>query len=713
MKRFGLWIQTSTCLVLMAVLMAGSAHAQSHEVGTLWASSRLIWPGGLETHDTEPDIGYRVGNAGMAVVALYSTFNVPSYYEGAQALVNTTQSPWCNDLLDDLADFSPSKLGGTETRLNLPNPKVFRVAPPTIIQDGKEVLRTNWRVFPEYGDGTRSELGADLMISSTIVNSEGLRIVRETYSWANANADDMVFEVTTITYPQTPHVIDLRAGERGIAPSPETAQKNPSYDDFYVGLNYYLQRGGSGPAGGAHINIEPEDGGRAYDAGLLAGGIWDEVNYWYDEEKLLFIHDGDDSDKQGYRLDGDDRGEPAPRPGDVLDPVREANISEGEFMESHFKGRVFLHVDKTPTNDPNVLSENWLEDTSDPENAQPRQVRWVPGEVWTSTRTADRKTVHDFYVQPNTTRDERIAVSDPERPGYVTTEQIYQWVTTFGPWDLKLGQSIHIVSAVIVAGPSESENKRVGKQWATAQISFREKEDFLDSGYDSLMATVAAARQAWANRRGTMPVLPPTPNWPARFEVTSGPDINQLSWDAVSSAAKYHVYRYAGRPTEVPELLGMPTGTSFNDETALRGTRYYYSVTAVDADGLESSRFATRTEADGISPFRGPANDITRVRVVPNPYQVQGGQLDDNGYNYQGQPNKLQFVNLPANAIIRIFTITGDLITRIDHTSGSGDESWDLMISDNNQFLVSGIYFAHIEDMATGATHIERFVVVR
>ena len=37
---------------------------------------------------------------------------------------------------------------------------------------------------------------------------------------------------------------------------------------------------------------------------------------------------------------------------------------------------------------------------------------------------------------------------------------------------------------------------------------------------------------------------------------------------------KYHVYRYAGRYTEWPELIGMPTSTSFNDETALRGTRY-------------------------------------------------------------------------------------------------------------------------------------------
>ena len=705
MKRF--------VFVLIAILMAGSAYAQSHEIGTLWSSGRLVWPGGLETGITDPDIGYRIGNSGFAVVGLYSSFNVPSYYEGGQHLVNTTQSPWCNDLLDDLADFSSSRLGGTQTRLNRPNPKFFRINPPTLTQDGKEILRTNWRLFPEDDDAVRSDLGADFMISSTIVNSEGLRIVRETYSWANHDADDMIFEVTTITYPENPHVVDLRAGERGIAASPETAQKNPSYDNFHIGLNYYLQRGGSGPAGGAHITINPEDGGRAYDAGLLAGGIWDEVNYWDDDEKLLYIHDGDDSDKLGYRPDGDDRGEPAPATGDLLDGVRDANISSGEFMESHYKGRVFLHVDKTPTNDPNVLGENWLDDNSDPENTQPRHVRWVPGEVWTSTRTADRKTVYDFYVQPNSTRDERIADSDPDRPGYVTTEQIYQWVTTFGPWDLKQGQSIHIVSAVIVAGPSEAENKRVGKAWADGTIGFMEKEAFLDSGLDSLKATVAVARQAWANRTATMPRLPATPNWPASVTVASGPDLNELSWDAVSGAAHYNVYRYAGRHTEVPELIGSPTGTTFNDETALRGTRYYYSVTAVDANGLESSRFATRTEADGVSPFRGPASDITQVRIVPNPYQVQGGQLNDGGFNYQGQPNKLQFVNLPGQAVIHIFTITGDLVTRIDHTSGSGDESWDLMTSDNNQFLVSGIYFAHIEDTATGAKHIERFVVVR
>ena len=173
----------------------------------------------------------------------------------------------------------------------------------------------------------------------------------------------------------------------------------------------------------------------------------------------------------------------------------------------------------------------------------------------------------------------------------------------------------------------------------------------------------------------------------------------------------------AGFETKPPGLRDVFTvnGTSYSDNTVIRGTRYYYAVTAVDANGLESSYFATRTLGDGVSPFRAPGRDITSVRIVPNPFQIQGGDLEQGGFNFTGQSNKLLFVNLPASAIIRIFSITGDLIQEFEHTASSGDLSWDLMINDNNQFLVSGIYFAHIEsrDPQVPGTHIEKFIVVR
>ncbi len=145
----------------------------------------------------------------------------------------------------------------------------------------------------------------------------------------------------------------------------------------------------------------------------------------------------------------------------------------------------------------------------------------------------------------------------------------------------------------------------------------------------------------------------------------------------------------------------------------IRGERYFYAVTSVDAEGKESSIFATRSLSDGVSPFSAPIADLKKVRVVPNPYSILGGDLSSGGVNFTGQPNKLLFVNLPARAIIRIFTLQGDLIARLDHVSGSGDEEWPLMANDNNQFVVSGVYVAHITNPDTGETDIEKFVVVR
>jgi hypothetical protein len=368
--------------------------------------------------------------------------------------------------------------------------------------------------------------------------------------------------------------------------------------------------------------------------------------------------------------------------------------------------------------DPNTLADNWLDDTAG-EQQQPRLVKWTPGENWIDTGVNERSIVYDFYVQPNTTRDQRITASDD--PDSNPNEQIYQWVVTFGPWDLALGESIHIITAAIVNGPHQSMNKLMGLRWLNNEISFAEKEAFLDSGFDSLMASVGVARTAWTNREvksqsGIIPSLPLSPPWPSSFVVDSGGGQNELSWGGVSDADVYRIYRMIGFETfldDPPVPLVEVSGTSYTDTDVLRGQRYFYAVTSVGSDGRESSIFATRTVDPGVSPFAAPVNDLTRVRVVPNPFQIQGGDINSGGFNFTGQPNKLLFVNLPANAIIRIFTITGDLVTRLDHVSGSGDQEWELQTNDNNQFVASGIYFAHITDPATGETDLEKFIVVR
>jgi hypothetical protein len=255
-----------------------------------------------------------------------------------------------------------------------------------------------------------------------------------------------------------------------------------------------------------------------------------------------------------------------------------------------------------------------------------------------------------------------------------------------------------------------------------------------------MRAEVALAQEAWANRAvvagnvvgnqeqwpiGTVPSLPLSLGWPSSVTYNSGPEQNDLSWNAVAGAASYNVYRMVGDETNLPDppnipaptggsgLLANQAGTTYTDTDVIRGERYYYAITSLDAGGQESSLFATRGGSTGISPFSAPTNDLTRIRVVPNPYSILGGDLTAGGTSFTAQPHKLLFVNLPPRCIIRIFTLNGDLVTRIDHTSGSGDEEWAFMDSDNNQFIVSGVYVAHFTDPDSGKTDIEKFVVVR
>ena len=97
--------------------------------------------------------------------------------------------------------------------------------------------------------------------------------------------------------------------------------------------------------------------------------------------------------------------------------------------------------------------------------------------------------------------------------------------------------------------------------------------------------------------------------------------------------------------------------------------------------------------------------DLTRVHTVPDPYYVT------NGYEATTEAKILQFVNLPTQAIIRIYTSSGILVTMLEHNSTdfSGAEAWNLR-NRNNQVVASGVYFYMIE--AGDARRVGRFTVV-
>ncbi|MBU1097211.1 MAG: hypothetical protein KKB34_12075 [Bacteroidetes bacterium] len=105
---------------------------------------------------------------------------------------------------------------------------------------------------------------------------------------------------------------------------------------------------------------------------------------------------------------------------------------------------------------------------------------------------------------------------------------------------------------------------------------------------------------------------------------------------------------------------------------------------------------------------------LDNIYVVPNPYV---------GYNIIEPTNKLPgqtrgerriyFENLPSLCTIRIFTLSGDPVKKIDHDSGleNGREFWNLLNEDG--FSVAyGVYIAHIDAPGIGEK-ILKFALIK
>ncbi len=272
----------------------------------------------------------------------------------------------------------------------------------------------------------------------------------------------------------------------------------------------------------------------------------------------------------------------------------------------------------------------------------------------------------------------------------------------------------------------EDDNASEKSNWA--------KDCWVYTGKDSMFKNFAAAQWAY-DHDYIVPEAPPPPS----LTVTSKPGEITVEWgqEAAGTAglAGYRVYRSAGTwyphiPYGELDFIGgwelqatLAEGTySYSDDTADRGTAYYYYVTAYDdaatnaedfdkvKRSLESSMFANVTSMRPAYLLRPASTDLDSIRIVPNPFNFAAKELQ-----YIGEPNKIMFLNLPLECTISIYTESGDLIQKIEH-SGSGDEPWGIMAEEHTttlsgQRIVSGIYIAHFK--TDNDEIFKKFVVVR
>jgi len=240
-----------------------------------------------------------------------------------------------------------------------------------------------------------------------------------------------------------------------------------------------------------------------------------------------------------------------------------------------------------------------------------------------------------------------------------------------------------------------------------------------------------------------VPMPPPGPTFSVGLSKVSGSIGNVISFSdnvenvndphqGVPDVAGYRIYR-SGRYPFGPwiQIADIPVKSVqfwssdsskylFVDNQVALGYGYYYSVTsydgghaqweidpAVSVPSLESSIFANRTTSSfftTLMPTEGKGS-LENVVVVPNPFFISSG------FTRVGDEKKIQFVNIPTECTVRIFTLRGDLVKTIHHSdANSGVAMWN-QISDYGQYVKSGLYFYHIET-PDGQTTSGKFAIV-
>lgn len=230
------------------------------------------------------------------------------------------------------------------------------------------------------------------------------------------------------------------------------------------------------------------------------------------------------------------------------------------------------------------------------------------------------------------------------------------------------------------------------------------------------------------------------------YRTQAGFDLN-LAQDVRSSLVTLAEFDSAGNSVgfntgfskvELNEPISFPDDSTkyhykFEVNNLLNGWQYLFSVTAFDKgdpeNNLESLESSSLASLNRILPGTLPNNnDQAEVGVYPNPYY--GNAYWDGGTE---RLRKIYFYNLPSECQITIYTLSGDIVKRIDHNYNSngsdikwfqtyasdgkqvmtgGEDVWDLL-SDNDQAIATGLYLFTVKDTNNGEIKRGKFLIIK
>ncbi len=542
---------------------------------------------------------------------------------------------------------------------------------------GEEVIETSWEYNPSY----QNEFDIDKQLP--------LRVTRTSHQW-NGSLREENYIIHDYIIENISDEIKLNYPTREVA---------DTLYDFYMLLNYAL-----------HCNS------RSWSV-LFPTATEGARNTWffYNPSKKMISGQADD---YGLTTANDGVFGFAPSQGPIID-----GTPTGEWLSPGFVGLRVLYA--SPNDDGRETHINkfgW----SGADNLQDL----IGPMTGKGTPEARYEVVADPSLAPN-------YVTSPLDTVFMRRSRMWSMMN-MGPWTLAPGDSIRIVYAEMVDGADYKNAidpdafQAISSQGLQIFNATADKAKFtFDNNFNHPDPPEAPSFNIDFNRE-QKDVLGIIVKWRDDTEGIPDPDDGQLD------LAGYNVYRSNYLPIGPWNLVTtinkgdlnfydpQTSEYTFLDSTVTIGAQYYYALTAFDTGRtvwninpnarfretgnstvvppLESSIFANRM-VNTFTATVAPVDNLDEVLVVPNPFVI------GEGFSLPGEEDNIQFVNIPNPCTIRIYTVRGDLVRKIEVAEGTGAiAEWD-QVTDFGQFVVSGIYIYHVE--SEFGTKVGKLAIVR
>ncbi len=150
-------------------------------------------------------------------------------------------------------------------------------------------------------------------------------------------------------------------------------------------------------------------------------------------------------------------------------------------------------------------------------------------------------------------------------------------------------------------------------------------------------------------------------------------------------------------------------GPGVNPQPPQDGDRFVFRTRKPFAQG---DYFEFKTHSAHTDPGLAK-NQLSRIDVVPNPYIGAATWERKTLFSSGRGDRRIEFIHLPAQCTIRIFTVAGYLVKTLSKSSNSADGSltWDL-VTDDGMDLAYGLYLYHVDAPGIGE-HIGKFAVIK